>query len=63
MGFTELMMAFVDCPELVRGLVDLSIDVNIEMAKEVAARGRRPSEPPCAAVPQSDALPGVPHTG
>ncbi|MBN1418895.1 MAG: hypothetical protein JXP34_08970 [Planctomycetes bacterium] len=38
-GFTELMMAFAECPELVRGLVDLSVDVNIEMAKEVAARG------------------------
>ncbi len=36
MGFTELMLAFVDCPELVEGLVELSVDVNLKMAKHVA---------------------------
>lgn len=39
MGFTELMMAVVDTPELVEGLVNMSVEVNIEMAKEVAKRG------------------------
>ncbi len=39
LGFTELMMAFVDCPKLVEGLVELSVAINLEMAKEVAARG------------------------
>jgi uroporphyrinogen decarboxylase len=39
MGFSELMTALVDCPALVQGLVDLSVEVNLEMAKEVARRG------------------------
>jgi len=39
MGFTEVMMAFVDCPKLVEGLVELSVEINLAMAKEVAARG------------------------
>ncbi|NQT86904.1 hypothetical protein HQ560_09080 [bacterium] len=39
MGFTELMMATMDAPELVQGIVDMSVEVNIEMAKEVAKRG------------------------
>ncbi|HEY3324200.1 MAG TPA: uroporphyrinogen decarboxylase family protein [Planctomycetota bacterium] len=39
MGFTELMEAFFDQPELVDELVELSVNVNIEMAKEVAKRG------------------------
>jgi len=38
-GFETLLMAFVEEPELVRGLVDLSIEVNLEMAREVARRG------------------------
>jgi len=38
MGFENLMMAFAE-PELIRGLVDLSVRVNIELAKEVAKRG------------------------
>jgi uroporphyrinogen decarboxylase len=39
MGFEELMFAFADSPELVVGLIDLSVDINLAMAKEVAARG------------------------
>ncbi len=38
-GFETLMMAIALEPDLVRGLVDLSVDINLEMAKEVAARG------------------------
>jgi len=38
-GFETLMMAVALEPDLVRGLVDLSVDINLEMAKEVAARG------------------------
>ena len=38
-GFENLMMAFVEEPDLVRGLVDLSAEINIEMAKECAKRG------------------------
>ena len=38
-GFETLMMAFADEPDLVLGLVNLSVDVNLEMAKEVAQRG------------------------
>jgi len=38
-GFERLLMAVVEEPELVRGLVDLSVEVNLEMAKEVARRG------------------------
>jgi uroporphyrinogen decarboxylase len=33
------MFAAADEPELIRGLVELSVDINLEMAKEVAARG------------------------
>jgi len=32
-------VAFYDCPALVEGLVEMSVRVNLEMAKEVAARG------------------------
>ena len=39
MGFQELMMAFCLDPELVRNLVDMSVDLNIELAKEVARHG------------------------
>ena len=38
-GFEGLMMAFLEEPELVRGLVDLSVETNLEMAKEVARCG------------------------
>jgi uroporphyrinogen decarboxylase len=39
MGMENLLMAFVTEPELVNGLVDLSVEINIEMAKEVAKCG------------------------
>lgn len=39
LGFERLMMAFAEEPELVRGLVSLSVEINIEMAREVARRG------------------------
>jgi uroporphyrinogen decarboxylase len=35
----DLLMSIVTQPELVKVLVDLSVDINLEMAKEVAARG------------------------
>ena len=38
-GFERILMAFIDEPELVRGLVELSVEQNIVMAKEVARRG------------------------
>jgi len=38
-GFETLMMAFAGEPELIHGLVELSVNANIEMAKEVARRG------------------------
>ena len=38
-GFEALMMAFAEQPELIVGLVDISVNANIEMAKEVAKRG------------------------
>jgi uroporphyrinogen decarboxylase len=36
MGMESLLMATVTDPQLVKALVDLSVDVNLEMAKEVA---------------------------
>jgi uroporphyrinogen decarboxylase len=39
MGFENLMMAVAELPELVRGLVDLSVQTNLAMAKECARRG------------------------
>jgi uroporphyrinogen decarboxylase len=39
MGMENLLMSIVTQPELVKALVDLSVDVNLKMAKEVAARG------------------------
>jgi uroporphyrinogen decarboxylase len=39
MGFEKLMEAFVAEPELVRGLVSLSVKVNLELAREAAQRG------------------------
>jgi uroporphyrinogen decarboxylase len=38
-GFETLMMALVEEPDLVRGLVDLSVEMNLAMAKEVARHG------------------------
>jgi uroporphyrinogen decarboxylase len=38
MGFEQLMMAFAQ-PELIKGLVDMSVKVNIELAKEAARLG------------------------
>ena len=38
-GFETLMTAFAKQPDLVRGLVELSVRVNLEMAREVARRG------------------------
>ena len=39
MGMQELLMAVVSQPELVKGLVEMSVTINLELAKEVAARG------------------------
>jgi uroporphyrinogen decarboxylase len=39
MGFENLMAAFVEQPELVGQLIDLSVRVNLELAKEAALRG------------------------
>jgi uroporphyrinogen decarboxylase len=39
MGFENLMMAMVEEPELVRRLVELSVEVNLTMAKECARVG------------------------
>ncbi len=39
MGYENLLMAIVADPELVRALVDLSVKLNLEMGREVAARG------------------------
>ena len=38
-SFERLMMAFVEQPELVLGLVDLSVETNLQMAAECARRG------------------------
>ncbi len=38
-GFEKLMMAFAMEPEFIIELVDISVNANIELAKEVAARG------------------------
>jgi uroporphyrinogen decarboxylase len=39
MGFESLMAAFGEQPALVRGLVELSVTTNLELAKEAAQRG------------------------
>lgn len=41
MGMQDLLMAIVTEPELVEALIDLSVTINLELAKEVAARGVR----------------------
>jgi len=41
MGMENLLVAIIVEPELVRALVAMSVDINLEMAKEVAARGAR----------------------
>jgi len=38
-GFERLLMATVEQPDLVRGLVDLSVEVNLALADRVAAEG------------------------
>jgi len=38
-GFEGLLMALIETPDMVRGLVDLSVEINLEMAKEVARCG------------------------
>ncbi|MGE5601437.1 MAG: uroporphyrinogen decarboxylase family protein [Nitrososphaerales archaeon] len=39
MGMESLLMAIVAEPELVTALVDMSVDINLKLAKEVRARG------------------------
>jgi uroporphyrinogen decarboxylase len=39
MGMQELLMAIVTEPELVQALVEMSVTFNLELAKQVAARG------------------------
>jgi uroporphyrinogen decarboxylase len=39
MGMENLLIAIAADPELVTALVDLSVDINLQMANEVAARG------------------------
>jgi uroporphyrinogen decarboxylase len=41
MGMQNLLMAIATEPELVKGLVEMSVKVNLELAKEVAARGAK----------------------
>jgi uroporphyrinogen decarboxylase len=41
MGYENLLMAIAAEPELVTALVDLSVEINLEMAREVVARGAR----------------------
>jgi uroporphyrinogen decarboxylase len=39
LGMENLLVGLIEQPELVRALVDLSVEVNLKSAKEVAARG------------------------
>ena len=39
MGFQELLVAFGNSPMLVVGLIELSVHINLELAKEAAKRG------------------------
>jgi uroporphyrinogen decarboxylase len=41
MGMQNLLMAIVMEPELVKALVELSVTINLELAKEVVARGAK----------------------
>ena len=41
MGMQDLLMAIVMQPELVKALVEMSVNINLELAKEVAARGAK----------------------
>jgi uroporphyrinogen decarboxylase len=41
MGMEDLLMSIVTAPDLVRAVVELAVDINLEMAKEVAARGAK----------------------
>jgi uroporphyrinogen decarboxylase len=41
MGMQDLLMAIMTQPELVRALVEMSVKINLELAKEVAARGAK----------------------
>lgn len=41
MGMQDLLMAIVTEPDLVKGLVEMSVNINLELAKEVAARGAK----------------------
>ncbi len=41
MGMENLLVAIITEPELVRALVAMSVDINLEMAKEVVSRGAR----------------------
>ncbi len=41
MGMENLLMAIVMEPELVKGLVEMSVSINLELAKEVAACGAK----------------------
>ena len=41
MGMQDLLMAIVAEPELVKALVEMSVNINLELAKEVAARGAK----------------------
>jgi uroporphyrinogen decarboxylase len=41
MGMQDLLMAIATEPELVKGLVEMSVKINLELAKEVAARGAK----------------------
>jgi uroporphyrinogen decarboxylase len=41
MGMENLLIAIVSEPDLVRALVNMSVDINLEMAKEVVSRGAR----------------------
>ena len=41
MGMQNLLMAIVMEPQLVKGLVEMSVTVNLELAKEVVARGAK----------------------
>jgi len=41
MGMQELLMAIALEPELVKGMVEMSVKVNLELAKEIVARGAK----------------------